>query len=99
MPMDEPANLTTEALAMAFRALGHPVRLDIIEFLIKHRVGNTIPTVPTMIAVELDMELATVSHHLNQMYRFHLVTRKPAGRFSFYSINRPTFLALKEFIS
>lgn len=96
--MSEPENLTIEALAMAFRALGHPVRLTIIEFLIKHHSDDT-PQVPTFIAVELDIELATVSHHLNQLYRFHLVTRKPSGRFSFYSINKPTFLALKEFIS
>ena len=98
MPNDEPEDISTEAMAIAFRALGHPVRLGIIEFLAKHRDDAT-PSIPTIIALELNIPLATVSHHLNQMYRFHLVTKKPSGRFSFYSINKPTFEALKRFIS
>ena len=98
MDHEKPENLNIDDLAMAFRVLGHPIRLQIINFLAKHHDDKT-PLVPTLIAVELDLNLATVSHHLNQMYRFKLVTRKPSGRFSFYSINRPVFLALNEFIS
>lgn len=67
------------------KALGEPIRLEIVRSLL------TGPLTVTALTEALDTELATASHHLQVLLHAGLVRVEKTGRFSNYSLN-PEFL-------
>lgn len=85
--MSEPANDTFQAAYCAERlkALGEPLRLRVVDLL---RHGEM--TVSD-IAEFLDVELVTVSHHLQILKNADLVIPRREGRFIYYSLPAEMF--------
>ncbi len=72
-----------QQLSNGLQLLGNPVRLKIFEHLLANRKDDE-PTMPTIVASELDMKLPSVSHHLKRMHEAGLLHRKRRGRYTFY---------------
>lgn len=62
------------------KALGDPLRLQIIEFL------QTGPKMVTEIAEQIESEIANASHHLQVLSRAGLVSTERDGKFCYYSL-------------
>jgi ArsR family transcriptional regulator, cadmium/lead-responsive transcriptional repressor len=77
--LDEPAALS--AAACLFRSLGDPTRLAILQHLIlgEHRVVD--------LTAHLGLAQSTVSAHLTCLRDCDLVTSRPRGRASVFSLN------------
>jgi DNA-binding transcriptional ArsR family regulator len=71
--------------AEQLKALGEPSRLRIVSAL---RAG---PKTVTELAVSLDIELVTVSHHLGILRHAQLVQKERRGRFIVYSLCEGVF--------
>lgn len=69
------------SLSQTFAALADPNRQKILECLKK----SELPV--SEIAKNLDITLATLSHHLDILKRSHLISSRRAGRQIFYSLN------------
>lgn len=84
--LDEPAALT--AAACMFRSLGDPARLAIVQHLAggEHRVVD--------LTTHLGLAQSTVSAHLACLRDCGLVTSRPAGRASMFSLAHPELFAL-----
>src|SRR5450756_2395312 len=84
--LDEPSALT--AAACMFRSLGDPTRLVIVQHLAlgEHRVVD--------LTTHLGMAQSTVSAHLACLKDCGLVTSRPQGRASMFSVAHPELLAL-----
>ena len=85
-PVDETAALA--AAAYLFRGLGDPARLAILRHLAlgEHRVVE--------LTAHLGLAQSTVSGHLACLRECGLVTSRPQGRASVYSLARPELLDL-----
>jgi len=83
VPMDsKPAETASSTeCATYLKALGDPVRLEIVERLL------TGPQSVTHLAELMQMEIQNVSHHLRVLYHAKLVTIEKDGKFSFYRLN------------
>lgn len=68
-----------------FKALADPVRLQIVKAL---RSG---PLSVSDLALLLDREISTISHHLRILYHAKLVGTERDGKFIYYHLN-PVFL-------
>ena len=68
--------------AEVLKAVAHPVRLQIVELLEKKEmcVGDIVDA--------FDMSQPTISHHLNVLKQFGLVTSRKDGKQVYYAINR-----------
>lgn len=86
-----------ERLSRGFHLLGHSTKLRIAKYLIEYDEDKENPTVPTLIATNLDIRLSTVSYSLNQLHQAGVVNREVSGRFVFYSINQEFLTLLKDF--
>ena len=84
-PVADPANLDVpaalSAAACLFRSLGDPTRLAILQHLIlgEHRVVD--------LTAHLGLAQSTVSAHLTCLRDCGLVTSRPRGRASVFSLN------------
>lgn len=80
-----------ELLALQLKALGHPVRVEMIR-LLKERdrccCGDFCATLP--------LAQSTVSQHLEMLRRAELVDYEAEGNRSRYSLNRTAFKALAK---
>lgn len=79
--MPEPQEFPADLCAERLRALGEPLRLRVVELLRNGElsVGD--------IAEKLNVELVTVSHHLQILKNSGFVTRRRAGRFIYYRLH------------
>lgn len=89
--------MQTEADAEAFRALGDPVRLSIVTFLLDQ--GGVCCATPGRvcgcdIVAHLGLSQPTVSHHMAILCRAGLVGATKAGRWMMYSADAARFAAL-----
>jgi ArsR family transcriptional regulator len=83
--------------AEGFRALGDPVRLGIVRFLLDQ--GGVCCATPGRvcacdIVAKLSLSQPTVSHHMQILTRAGLVSAEKQGRWMFYSANPQRFAAL-----
>ena len=70
-------------------ALGHPVRLAILRFVVQGGEGGT---AAGEIQSHVDMPASTLSHHLKRLVDAGLLTTRPEGTFHYYG---PQFAALR----
>lgn len=75
------------------KAIGNPIRLDILSFLISGEecVCN--------IFVHLDLPQNLVSHHLGILRKSYLIKARKNGKWVHYSLNISKFEFLKEIIA
>ena len=88
-----------ELSAEGFRALGDPMRLAIVRFLLDQ--GGVCCATPGRvcacdIVAALELSQPTVSHHMQILTRAGLVGAQKQGRWMFYSADPQRFAALAE---
>jgi ArsR family transcriptional regulator len=85
MTASSPRKSGNEPLRAAFQtlhALGHPLRLQIIEFIARNQSSCV-----NQIYTELNIEQSVASQHLRILRQADLVKTKRDGRFVFYQLN------------
>lgn len=81
--------------AERFKALGHPVRLSILRFVVQGHQGGTPAGV---IQEKLEVPASTLSHHLASLAEAGLVEVEREGTFLRYRANFSNIKALSEFL-
>ncbi|MDE0197618.1 MAG: metalloregulator ArsR/SmtB family transcription factor [Caldilineaceae bacterium] len=84
----------TVSLAAAFKAVGHPVRLRILELLSL----QSSPMCVCHIESKFSLSQPTISHHLRLLRKAELVLSERRGTWVYYSVNRRGVTALKSFL-
>lgn len=79
--MDEATSVNAETCANYLKALGDPVRIQVVRALQAGTlsVGD--------IAELLEIEMANVSHHLQVLFHADIVTKQREGKFIYYTLN------------
>lgn len=86
----KPVPLTTQELAEILRTIGDQTRLSILKMI------RTKPMYGKEIADELGIKAATVTHHIEQMKRHHLIHVEQHGQIKYYSVNFRTLRYLVD---
>jgi len=86
---------TAENWAGIFKALGHPVRVQILDILSHH--GGQV----CVCDVESQFELSqpTISHHLKVLRKAGLLTTEQRGQWIFYRVESQIVERLTEFLA
>ena len=88
LPID-PAPLTRDEIATIARAMGHPARVQVVEYFMEckpHTVGE--------IAAQLTLAQSTVSEHLRILREANILRTEDDGPRTWHCLNR---VALKRF--
>jgi ArsR family transcriptional regulator, arsenate/arsenite/antimonite-responsive transcriptional repressor len=82
-------------LAQVAKALGDPVRIQLVDVLRKHAgkvcVCELVPL--------FDISQPTLSHHLKKLQRAHLIEVERRGKWAYYSINEDALEVLRAWVS
>jgi ArsR family transcriptional regulator, arsenate/arsenite/antimonite-responsive transcriptional repressor len=81
--------------ALQLSALGHPVRLAILRFIVQGGDGGT---VAGEIQAHVDLPASTLSHHLKRLVDAGLLNSRSEGTFHFYSPEYPSLRALTDYL-
>jgi ArsR family transcriptional regulator, arsenate/arsenite/antimonite-responsive transcriptional repressor len=76
-------------------ALGHPVRLSILRFVVQ---GGDNGTAAGDIQSHVDMPASTLSHHLTRLVDSGLLNSRSEGTFHYYSADYPALRALTDYL-
>jgi DNA-binding transcriptional ArsR family regulator len=76
-------------------ALGHPVRLAILRFVVQGDPGGT---AAGEIQAHLDMPASTLSHHLKRLVDANLLSSRNEGTFHFYAASYTSLRALTDYL-
>ena len=79
--MAEPSRTPEIECAVFLKAIGDPLRLQIVRGL------QSGPLTVSDIALSLDQEIGVVSHHLRVLFHAHVVTTQRDGKFIYYSLS------------
>jgi ArsR family transcriptional regulator, arsenate/arsenite/antimonite-responsive transcriptional repressor len=85
----------TEYFAGVLKALGSPVRLDIVHWLVRYGEQGCCVT---DIQKEVGGANSTLSHHLETLTRYRLINSRKEGLWIFYSVNFTVFKELFNFL-
>ena len=87
--------LTAESWSGTFKALGHPVRVQILDILSRH--GGQV----CVCDVESQFELSqpTISHHLKVLRKAGLLTTEQRGQWIFYRVQPQIVESLSQFLT
>lgn len=96
MGVTKTANYTNQQIKMAnlLKAIGHPARVAIIEFLL---FKNT--CICGDIVEELDLAQATISQHLRELKTVNLIKGSIDGNSICYCLNEETFSKIENYFS
>jgi ArsR family transcriptional regulator, arsenate/arsenite/antimonite-responsive transcriptional repressor len=84
-----------ERHAQQLSALGHPVRLQILRFVVQGDPGGT----PAgEIQAHVDMPASTLSHHLKRLVEAGLLTSRSEGTFHYYAADYVALRSLTDFV-
>ena len=86
----------TDYFAGMLKALGSPVRLEIVRWLIRHGEEGCCVT---EIQKEVGGAGSTLSHHLETLSRYGLITSRREGLWIYYSVNFTVFKELFNFLT
>ena len=76
-------------------ALGHPVRLAVLRFVVQAGEGGA----PAgEIQAHVDLPASTLSHHLKRLADAGLLKARAEGTFHFYSADYPSLRALTDYL-
>lgn len=76
-------------------ALGHPVRLAILRFVVQAGEGGA-PAGD--IQARVDLPASTLSHHLKRLTDASLLSARGEGTFHYYSADYPSLRALTDYL-
>jgi DNA-binding transcriptional ArsR family regulator len=76
-------------------ALGHPVRLAVLRFVVQ-RGSDGAPAGD--IAAHVDLPASTLSHHLKRLVEAGLLTTRLEGTFHYYAPDFPALRALTDYL-
>ncbi len=76
-------------------ALGHPVRLSILRFVVQ---GGDEGTSAGDIQVHVDMPASTLSHHLKRLVDAGLLKTRGEGTFNYYSADYAALRVLTDYL-
>lgn len=76
-------------------ALGHPVRLGILRFVVQR--GNE-GCAAGEIQTQVDLPASTLSHHLKRLTDAGLLSSRSEGTFHYYSAEYPALRALTDYL-
>ncbi len=71
-----------EKCAVYFKALGDPIRLQIVKAL------QNGPLSVTDLCDLMEMEMSNISHHLRVLFHAEIVTTQRDGKFIYYHLNK-----------
>lgn len=84
-----------ERHAEQLSALGHPVRLAILRFVVQRGEGGA---AAGEIQAHLDMPASTLSHHLKRLVEGELLSTRNEGTFHYYAAEYPALRALTDYL-
>ena len=76
-------------------ALGHPVRLKVLRFVVQ---GGNEGTAAGEIQAHVDLPASTLSHHLKRLVDAGLLTTRSEGTFHYYAADYDALRALTDFV-
>ncbi len=76
-------------------ALGHPVRLKILRFVVK---AGTEGAAAGAIQSHVDLPASTLSHHLKRLLDAGLFTTRGEGTFHYYAVNYTALRDLTDYV-
>jgi ArsR family transcriptional regulator, arsenate/arsenite/antimonite-responsive transcriptional repressor len=76
-------------------ALGHPVRLSILRFVVQSGGGGA---AAGEIQNHVDMAASTLSHHLKRLVEAGLLSTRNEGTFHYYTAAYPALRALTDYL-
>jgi len=76
-------------------ALGHPVRLAILRYVVQGGNGGT---AAGDIQAHVDLPASTLSHHLKRLMDAGLLKNRSEGTFHYYSAEYPALRALTDYL-
>jgi DNA-binding transcriptional ArsR family regulator len=76
-------------------ALGHPVRLSILRFVVQ---AGSEGAAAGEIQSRVDLPASTLSHHLKRLVAAGLLKTKSEGTFHYYSAEYPSLRALTDYL-
>jgi DNA-binding transcriptional ArsR family regulator len=88
-----PSKLERHALQLS--ALGHPIRLAILRFVVQGGEGGA---AAGDIQGHVDLPASTLSHHLKRLADAGLVKSRSEGTFLYYSAEYPSLRALTDYL-
>lgn len=89
------ANRRAAALAAAFKAIGHPVRLQILDILSRQPGQVCVCDIES----QFDLSQPTISHHLRVLRKAGLVDSEQRGRWSYYFVCEEGLAPLRAFLT
>jgi DNA-binding transcriptional ArsR family regulator len=84
-----------ERHAEQLSALGHPVRLAILRFVVQSGAGGT---AAGEIQSQVDLPASTLSHHLKRLLDAGLLNTRNEGTFHYYAAEYPALRALTNYL-
>lgn len=84
-----------EKHAAALAALGHPVRLGILRFVVQ---GGAEGTSAGEIQAHVDLPASTLSHHLKRLVDAGLLSTRTEGTYHYYAPLFPALRALTDYL-
>ncbi len=84
-----------ERHAEQLSALGHPVRLQILRFVVQ---GGERGAPAGDIQAHVDLPASTLSHHLKRLVEAGLVATRNEGTFHFYSVDYTALRGLTDYV-
>ena len=84
-----------ERHAEQLSALGHPVRLTILRFVVQ---GGSDGTSAGDIQAHVDMPASTLSHHLKRLVEAGLLSSRSEGTFHYYAPEFKTLRSLTDYL-
>jgi ArsR family transcriptional regulator, arsenate/arsenite/antimonite-responsive transcriptional repressor len=81
--------------ALQLGALGHPVRLSIVRFVVQAGADGASAG---EIQAHVDLPASTLSHHLKRLLDAGLVTARSEGTFHFYTVDYGALRALTDYV-
>ena len=86
---------TLDEHAQQLAALGHPIRLRALRFIVRAGAGGASAGA---IAAHVDLVASTLSHHLKRLVEADLVTTRAEATFLYYSANYPALRSLTDYL-
>jgi ArsR family transcriptional regulator len=84
-----------ERHAVQLSALGHPVRLTILRFVVQ---AGKEGVAAGEIQCHVDLPASTLSHHLKRLLDADVVTTRGEGTFHYYAANYPSLRGLTDYL-
>ncbi|MDX2232227.1 MAG: metalloregulator ArsR/SmtB family transcription factor [Leptolyngbyaceae cyanobacterium bins.349] len=91
--MAKTVSLPADLVIVGFHALSEPLRVKVVELLREHELCVC------DLCEALDVAQSKLSFHLKTLKEANLLRSRQEGRWIYYSLNLPQFVALEQYLS